>query len=189
VAIPATAYDAKGLLLESIFGESPTIIIEGRALYSMTDLVPEEPYRIRFGRAVVRRKGSDITIVALGMMVPLALRAAAILEGEGIDAEVVDPRTISPLDRKSICDSVSKTRRLLVADPAWRSFGTSAEIIASVTEATGNSLVAKPVRVNLPDSHTPMSAALERKYYPDEITIANSVRSMMSGKELVVENR
>lgn len=189
VAIPATAYDAKGLLLESIFGESPTILIEGRGLYSMTDAVPEEPYRIRFGRAATRRQGSDITIVAMGMMVPLALRAAAILEGEGIDAEVIDPRTISPLDRKSICDSVRKTGRLLVADPAWRSFGASAEIIASVAESTGDSLLTKPCRVTLPDSHTPMSAPLEREYYPDESTIANSVRSMMSGKELAVESR
>jgi pyruvate dehydrogenase E1 component beta subunit len=189
VAIPATAYDAKGLLLESIFGESPTVIIEGRGLYSMTDAVPEEPYRIRFGRAAIRRTGSDITIVALGMMVPLALRAAAILEGEGIDAEVIDPRTISPLDRKTICNSVRKTGRLVVADPAWRSFGTSAEIIASVTEAAGDSLLANPVRVTLPDSHTPMSSALEREYYPNEGDIARSIRSMMSGKEIVEESR
>jgi pyruvate dehydrogenase E1 component beta subunit len=189
VVMPATAYDAKGLLLESIFSESPTVIIEGRGLYSMMDVVPEEPYRIRFGRAAVRRAGSDVTIVALGMMVPLALRAAAILEGEGIHAEVIDPRTLSPLDWKTICDSVRKTGRLLVADPAWRSFGTSAEIIASVTEVAGDSLLAEPDRVTLPDSHTPMSAALEREYYPDESTIANRVRSMMSKKNPDVESR
>jgi pyruvate dehydrogenase E1 component beta subunit len=189
VAMPATAYDAKGLLLESIFGESPAVIIEGRGLYSMTDVVPEEPYRIRFGRAAIRRAGSDITIVAFGMMVPLALRAAATLEGEGIDAEVIDPRTISPLDRKTICDSVRKTGRLLVADPAWHSFGTSAEIIASVAELAGDSLLANPVRVTLPDSHTPMSSALEREYYPNEGDIAKSVRSMMSGRELAKEGR
>jgi pyruvate/2-oxoglutarate/acetoin dehydrogenase E1 component len=189
VAMPATAYDAKGLLLESIFGESPTVIIEGRSLYSMMDVVPEEPYRIRFGRAAIRRTGSDLTIVALGMMVPLALKAAAMLEGEGIDAEVIDPRTISPLDRKTICDSVRKTGRLLVADPAWQSFGTSGEIIASVTEAIGDTLLAKPVRIALPDSHTPMSSALEKEYYPNENGIAKRVRSMMSGKQLVAENR
>ncbi len=185
VAMPATAYDAKGLLLESIFSDSPTLFIEGRSLYSMMDVVPVDSYRIRFGRAAVRRTGVDITLVALGMMVPLALKAASILEGEGIDAEVIDPRTISPLDRKTICNSVRKTGRLLVADPAWRSFGASAEIIASVTEAAGEALLAKPVRVTLPDSHTPMSAPLEREYYPDEITLATSVRSMMSGENLL----
>jgi pyruvate/2-oxoglutarate/acetoin dehydrogenase E1 component len=179
VAIPATAYDAKGLLLESIFSETPTILIEGRSLYSMMDFVPEESYRIRFGRAAIRKTGQDATIVALGMMVPLALRAAVILEREGIDVEVIDPRTISPLDRQTICDSAGKTGRLLVADPGWRSFGAGSEIIASVAETVGERLVAKPVRITLPDSHTPMSSALERKYYPDEDQLVQTVRSLM----------
>ncbi|HEX3729117.1 MAG TPA: transketolase C-terminal domain-containing protein, partial [Opitutaceae bacterium] len=157
VAMPATAYDAKGLLLESIFSESPAIFVEGRGLYSMTDHVPEEPYRVRFGQAIVRRPGRDVTLVALGHMVPLALRAAAVLEQEGVDVEVVDPRTLTPLDRRTICDSAFKTGRLVVADPAWHSFGAAGEIITTVCENLGDKLKSKPVRVTLPDSHTPMS--------------------------------
>lgn len=179
VAVPATAHDAKGLLLESILGETPTLFVEGRGLYSMVDEVPENPYRIRFGQAAVRREGTDVTIVAVGLMVPLALRAAAALEKEGISAEVVDPRTISPLDRKTICDSVFKTRRLVVADGTWRSFGSAAEIITTVVENLGDKLKAKPARVTLPDSHTPMSSALEPEFYPDEGDILTAVRATL----------
>ena len=176
VAMPATAYDAKGLLLESIFSESPAIFVEGRGLYSMTDDVPEQPYRVRFGQAVVRRPGKDVTVVAMGTMVPTALRAAATLEKEGVEVEVVDPRTLTPLDRKTICDSAFKTRRLVVADPAWGSFGAAAEIVATVAENLGDRLKAKPIRVTLPDSHTPMSMALEPEYYPDDSDVVAAIR-------------
>jgi len=180
VAVPATAYDAKGLLLESIFSETPAIFVEGRGLYSMTDDVPEEPYRVRFGQAVVRRTGKDATIVAIGSMVPTAMRAAALLEKDGVDVEVVDPRTLTPLDRRTICDSAFKTGRLVVADPAWHSFGASAEIVATVAENLGDRLKAKPVRVTLPDSHTPMSMALEPEFYADEADVAAAVRQTLA---------
>jgi pyruvate/2-oxoglutarate/acetoin dehydrogenase E1 component len=180
VAVPASAYDAKGLLLESIFSEVPTIFVEGRGLYSMTDDVPEQPYRVRFGQAVVRRPGKDATIVAIGSMVPIAMKAASVLEAEGIDVEVVDPRTLTPLDRKTICDSVFKTRRLVVADPAWHSFGASSEIIATVTENLGDKLKANPIRVTLPDSHTPMSMALEPEYYADDTDVSAAVRRTLA---------
>ena len=179
VAVPATAYDAKGLLLESIFSETPAIFVEGRGLYSMTDDVPEEPYRVRFGQAVIRRPGRDATVVAIGSMVPSAMRAAATLEKEGIEVEVVDPRTLTPLDRRTICDSVFRTRRLVVADPAWRSFGAASEIIATVAENLGDKLKSKPVRVTLPDSHTPMSMALEPEFYADESDVAEAVRQSL----------
>lgn len=179
VAVPATAYDAKGLLLESILGETPTMFVEGRGLYSMADEVPEPPYRVRFGQAAVRREGTDVTIVAVGLMVPLALRAATVLEQEGVSVEVIDPRTIAPLDRKTICDSIFKTRRMVVADGTWRSFGSAAEIITSVVENLGDKLMTKPARVTLPDSHTPMSRALEPEYYPDENDIVAAVRSVL----------
>jgi pyruvate dehydrogenase E1 component beta subunit len=179
VAVPATAYDAKGLLLESIFSETPAIFVEGRGLYSMTDHVPEQPYRVRFGEAVVRRQGKDVTVVAVGNMVPIALRAASMLENEGTDVEVVDPRTLTPLDRRTICDSVFKTRRLVVADPAWASFGAAAEIIATVAENLGDKLKAKPIRVTLPDSHTPMSMALETRFYPDDSSVAAAIKRVL----------
>jgi pyruvate/2-oxoglutarate/acetoin dehydrogenase E1 component len=177
VAMPATAYDAKGLLLESIFSESPAIFIEGRSLFSMKDDVPEAPYRIRFGQAAIRRPGKDITLVALGVMVPQVLRVAAELATEGISAEVIDLRTVSPWDRATVLDSVAKTKRLIVADPAWKSFSVAAEIITTVCEAMGSQLIANPARVCLPDSHTPMSAPLEKAYYPSDTDISAMVRS------------
>ncbi len=176
VAVPATAYDAKGLLLESIFSETPAIFVEGRGLFSMTDDVPEKPYRVRFGQAVIRRPGKDATVVAIGSMVPVAMRAASIMEKEGVGVEVVDPRTLSPLDRRTICGSVLKTGRLVVADPAWQSFGAAAEIMATVAENLGDRMKSKPARVTLPDSHTPMSLALEPEFYPDENDIAAAIR-------------
>jgi len=168
VAMPATAIDAKGLLLESIFGEDPTIIIEHRSLYALKDRVPSQPYRVRFGRAAVRRKGEDITLVALGVMVPFALRVADLLAEQKVRAEVLDLRTASPLDIESVIRSVDKTGRIAVCDPAWRSFGVSAEVIACVSERLGRRLRSDPLRIGYPDSHTPMSAALEAAYYPTE---------------------
>jgi acetoin:2,6-dichlorophenolindophenol oxidoreductase subunit beta len=178
VAIPATADDAKGLLMESIFSETPAVFVEGRGLFSMTADVPEQPYRRRFGQGVVRRTGSDVTLAAIGTMVPVALRAAATLQAEGISVEVFDPRTLSPLDRDGLCTSVEKTRRLIVADPAWRSFGASAELVATAVERCGT-LRAKPVRFTLPDSHTPMSSALETQYYAEDPVLAAAIRQMM----------
>jgi pyruvate dehydrogenase E1 component beta subunit len=178
VAMPATAHDVKGLLLESIFGENPTICIEHRALYSMLDNVPIEPYRVRFGQAVIRREGTDVTIVAAGLTVPLALRAAQLLIEDSIDAEVIDLRTISPLDQKTIRDSVSKTKRLVAADSGWPYAGLAAEIIATVAETHADQLKANPLRVTLPDSHTPTSYALEDKYYLNENLIAQKVRTL-----------
>lgn len=180
VAMPTTPYDAKGLLLEAILGESPSVFVEGRTLFSMTGDVPEAPYRVKFGEAVVRRSGKDATVVALGMMMPLVLRAATELAREGIDLEVIDLRTLSPWDKTTVLESVSTTRRLLVVDPAWRSFSVSAEVIATVAETIGDRLVAKPARVCLPDSHTPMSSALETQYYPAEDEVKTSIRQIMS---------
>jgi pyruvate dehydrogenase E1 component beta subunit len=179
VAVPSTAYDAKGLLLESIFGEDPVIIIENRALFSMEDDVPDAPYRVRFGQAAIRRAGTDATIVAIGGIVPTALRVAATLADEGNAIEVIDVRTVSPIDTDTICDSVAKTKRLVVADPGWQSVGVAAEIVTLVTERMGTELAANPIRITLPDSHTPMSAPLEEAYYPNDQTMAETVRRML----------
>lgn len=173
VAVPATAFDAKGLLLESIFGEDPAIIVEHRSLFGLRDRVPSRPYRVRYGKAVVRRKGTDVTLAAIGMMVPLALRAAGQLASQSVDAEVIDLRTVSPLDIDTVCESVVKTGRLVVADPAWCTGSVAAEVITAVCERAARSLKANPARVCLPDSHTPMSAALEEAYYPTEASIVD----------------
>ena len=180
VAMPATPFDAKGILLESIFNENPTIIIENRSLYSMTDYVPEVAYRVRFGQAATRREGKDLTIVAIGVMVPIALRAATILQNESIEIEVIDVRTVSPLDNETLLNSVSKTKRLLVADPAWEFSGIAAEIVSMVCSELSTDLLTNPVRVCLPNSHTPMSSSLETEYYPDENILVNKIRAMMS---------
>jgi pyruvate dehydrogenase E1 component beta subunit len=181
VAVPATAHDAKGLLMESIFGEDPTIILENRSLFSQNDEVPEHPYRVPFGHAAVRRSGDDVTIVALGIMVPLALRAAVRLAEKGIHAEVIDLRTAAPIDRKTVLASVSRTGRLVVADPAWRSVGVAAELIALVSENLGFRMKGNPARVTFPDSHTPASPPLEAQYYPDDSAIVAAVESTMRG--------
>ena len=178
VAVPATAFDAKGLLLEAVFGENPVIIVEHRSLFGLKDRVPKAPYRVRFGRAAVRRSGKDITIVALGVMVPFALRAAGRLSALGVEAEVVDLRTVSPLDSETVIASVRKTGRLCVMDPTWQSFGASAEIVARVAERAGRALRAAPVRISHPDSHTPMSSALELAYYPQEDAVVEQLRSL-----------
>ncbi len=178
VAMPATAFDAKGLLLESIFGQDPVIIIEHRSLFSLKGGVPEIPYRVRFGRAIVRSTGEHLTIVAVGVMVPFALRVAGRLAALGISAEVIDLRTVSPLDTDTVCSSVEKTGRLCVFDPAWQSFGVSGEVIARVAERSGRALRADPVRICQPDSHTPMSPALETLYYPDETAAVERLRSL-----------
>ena len=181
VAMPATAYDAKGLLLESIFSEVPAVFIEGRPLFAMKARVPDRPYRIRFGKGAVRRAGTDATVVASGLMVPLALRAAELLAAESVNVEVIDLRTVSPWDQELVFASVEKTGRLVVADPAWASFGVAAEIVARVTETLLAKLKAAPRRVCLPDSHTPMSMALEAEYYPDQTDVVAAVRATLRG--------
>lgn len=178
VAMPATAFDAKGLLLESIFGEDPVLMIEHRSLFGLKDRVPEAAYRVRFGRAAVRRSGRDVTVVAAGAMVPFALRVAGRVAQAGVDCEVIDLRTVSPLDSETVCGSVEKTGRLCVIDPAWQSFGVSAEIIARVAERSRSALRAEPLRICHPDSHTPMSRALEDLYYPEEMAVADRLRSL-----------
>jgi pyruvate dehydrogenase E1 component beta subunit len=186
VAVPATAYDAKGLLLESVLGQNPTIILEHRTLFSMTDHVPEAAYRVRFGQAAVRRRGSDVTLAAVGMMVPQALQVAAQLAAESIDTEVLDLRTPSPLDHATLCESVARTRRLVVLDPGWQSAGFAAEVVSAVCETLGGRLAAAPVRICFPDSHTPMSGPLENEYYPSDAAIAEAVRRLVRSSRVCV---
>ena len=180
VAMPATAYDAKGILLESIFGQDPCLILESRSLFSQTTPVPEEMYRVRYGQAVCRRQGQDVTIVAIGHLVPLAMQAASRLKDDGIDAEVID-LPLSNLSIVTASSNQSPRRALVVAIRLERP--DCAEVRATVSEQIGDQLKAKPVRVTFPDSHTPMTQYLESQFYPSDKTIHAAVKKCL-GKDL-----
>jgi acetoin:2,6-dichlorophenolindophenol oxidoreductase subunit beta len=179
VVTPASPADAKGLLLASIMSDDPTLFIEGRSLFSMMEDVPDAPYFIRLGKAFVRRPGRDLTLVSFGSMIPAALEAAEKLAGQGIDAEVIDLRCLAPLDIDTIIASVTRTRRLVVAEPGWLRFGAAAEIVASVTEAIGDQLKAKPRRVAWPNRYVPVSLPLEQEFYPTAVDVIQACWATM----------
>jgi acetoin:2,6-dichlorophenolindophenol oxidoreductase subunit beta len=179
VVMPASPSDAKGLLLSSIMSDDPTLFIEGRSLFSMQEEVPDAPYFIRLGEALVRRAGKDVTLVSMGSMVPLALQAADTLSKANIDAEVVDLRCLMPLDIASIIRSVKKTGRLVVAEPGWRMYGAAAEIIATVVETLGE-MRSRPRRVAWPQSAVPTSSKLEEQFYPTSDDIAAACRASVT---------
>lgn len=179
IAVPSTPYDAKGLLLSAIEDGNPVLIAEHRWLYDVMGYVPEERYTVPMGQAVVRRPGQDVTIVALSQMVYEAARAATALAKEGIEAEIIDPRTLRPLDVPAIAASVRKTGRLVVADQGCLTGGASAEIVCRVCESVLDALRAPPRRVALPDVPTPCSAVLEQAYYPGAAQIVQAVKELI----------
>jgi pyruvate dehydrogenase E1 component beta subunit len=174
VVMPGSPAEAKGLLLASIMSDDPTLFIEGRALFSMEEDVPDEPYFIRLGDALIRREGGDVTLVTMGSMVPLCVQAVEVLAGQGISAELIDLRCLSPLDLPRVVKSVRKTGRLVVAEPGWRMYGAAAEIVASVTETLGHHAKSRPRRVAWPQSAVPTSVRMEEQFYPtcDDIVAA-----------------
>jgi pyruvate dehydrogenase E1 component beta subunit len=176
VVMPSTAYDAKGLLIASVYDGNPVIYIDDRWLYSQRDPVPEQFYTVPIGKGVVRRKGKDATVVATSYMCVEALSAAHELAENGIEVEVIDPRTLKPLDEELIYQSVSKTGRLVIADAAWRSCGAAAEISALVAEHCFGDLRAPIQRVTLVDAPAPASSPLEKVYYPWAADVARAVR-------------
>lgn len=178
VVMPATAYDAKGLMIAAIQDPNPVVFVDERLLYSLEEPVPEEIYSVEIGKGCIRRKGKNVTVVAVSYMVHEAMRAAEELAVEGVDVEVIDLRTIKPLDRELILDSVKKTGRLVVADVGWQSFGVSAEIAALVAEEAFGALKAPVVRVALPDCPAPASRNLEEAYYPTAEDIVQAVRKI-----------
>ncbi len=179
IVMPVTPYDAKGLLIASILDDNPVLYIDDRWLYNEVGDVPEEVYTVPIGQAAIRRQGGDATVVATSYMVVEALRAAAILEQEGVDVEVVDVRSLKPLDEATILASVAKTGRLIVADGAWRTCGVAAEIAARVAEQAWDSLKAPIRRVTLPDAPAPTSRTLEQAYYPTADDVAAAVRRIL----------
>lgn len=178
VVMPATAHDAKGLLISSIEDDNPVIFLEHRWLHGISDHVAEGVYRVPLGKARTLREGSDVTIVATSYMVLESLRAAEILSASGLHAEVIDLRSLRPLDDAAICESVRRTGRLVVADTGWKAFGISAEVLALVTEKHFGDLKAAPQRVASPDFPTPTSPGLADHYYPRAAHVAATVLSM-----------
>ena len=176
VVMPSTAYDAKGLLIASVYDGNPVIYIDDRWLYSNRDPVPEDLYTVPIGKGAVRRTGKDVTIVATSYMNVESLLAAEKLAAEGIDVEVLDLRTVKPIDEELIYKSVAKTGRLVVADAAWRTCGAAAEISALVAEHAFGDLKAPIQRVTLVDAPAPASSPLEKAYYPWAADVAAAVK-------------
>lgn len=166
VVMPSNPYDAKGLLVAAVRDLDPVVYLDDRWLYGLEENVPEELYEVEIGKGKILRQGSDVTVVAISYLVSEALKAAGILEKEGISLEVIDPRTVKPLDMPLILESVKKTGRLVVAEGAWKSFGVSSEIMSQVYNGTFGGLKAPIIKVSLPDCPAPASRALEAVYYP-----------------------
>lgn len=179
LVMPSTAYDAKGLLVASIADGNPVIFIEHRWLFKHKSHVPEELYAIPFGKGLIRRKGKDVTIVGISYMVIEALRAAEELQKEGCDAEVIDPRTLKPLDEEVILESVERTGHLVIADTDWRTCGAASEI-ASIVAQKGFKYLKSAIKVVAwPDVPVPSSYVLEEAFYPSKDDIIKSVKELL----------
>jgi pyruvate dehydrogenase E1 component beta subunit len=179
VVMPSTAYDAKGLMVSAIQDPNPVVFVDDRWLHSYEDNVPVEMYEVEIGRGFIRKQGKDVTLVATSFMAQEALLAANELADEGIDAELLDLRSIKPIDRDLILNSVKKTGRLVIADGGWRTCGLAAEISALVTEDIFDYLKAPIRRVTLPDCPAPASSALERAYYPNCENIVKTIDELL----------
>ncbi len=180
VVMPTTPYDAKGLLVASVEDDNPVVYIDDRWLYGYTCEVPEELYSIPIGKGIIRRKGRDVTVAATSYMTYESIKAAGDLEKEGLDVEVLDLRSIKPLDENLLFESVRKTGRLIIADGGWKTGGITAEISARVAESKlFNRLKAPIMRVSLPDAPAPASSNLERVYYPTSNTIKAAVKKIL----------
>jgi acetoin:2,6-dichlorophenolindophenol oxidoreductase subunit beta len=178
VVVPSNPYDAKGLLIASIRDDDPVIYFENKVLYSVEGEVPEAPYTIPLGEAEYVREGEDVTIVAIGRMVSMAEQAAEALADEGIECEIVDPRTTSPLDEETIYESVENTGRLVVVDEANPRCSLAADIVARVAENCFEDLKAAPKMVTAPHTPPPFSPTLEDLYVPDPEQVAAAVREV-----------
>ena len=179
VVMPSTPYDAKGLLAASIEDYNPVVFIDERWLYDDTGEVPEEIYSISLGKGIIKKKGKDLTLIATSFMIREAMRAAVSLAKDGIDVEVIDPRSLKPLDEDLLLESVKKTGRLIIADAGWKTCGFGAELAALASEKAFVYLKSPVVRVSLPDAPAPASSALENVYYPDTEQIVSAIKNML----------
>jgi len=188
VVVPSNPYDAKGLMISAIRDDNPVIYIFHKGVLGLgwmknnpraTGPVPEDPYTVPIGKAAVAREGTDVTVVTISLSVHRALDAAEQLENEGISVEVLDLRSLVPLDREAILDSVRKTHRLLVVDEDYKSFGMTGEVITTAVEGAFDYLDAPPARIAIPDVPIPYSRVLEQFVLPDADKIVAGVKSIL----------
>ncbi len=177
VAMPSNGYDAKGLIKTAIRDPNPVVFVESISLYSTKTPIPDDEYSIPFGQAEIKRAGDDVTLVALGAMVPKALQAAERLAREGLSVEVIDPRTLAPLDIETIVASVQKTGRLVIAHLAHKTGGVGAEIAQQVSERAFDALDGPVVRVACADVPIGASQFLEQALFPDVPDIIQACKS------------
>lgn len=175
VVMPTSGYDAKGMLIAAIRDDNPVMFIEHRWLQGISDNVPITQYTVPLDKALICRNGKHATVVAFSYMVVEALLAARVLAEFGIDLEVIDARSVAPLDTKTINQSVRRTGALIVADTAWKTGGIGGEVVAGVTESAFDALKYPPLRIALPDLPVPTSPHLTRDYYPDALYVARAV--------------
>lgn len=179
IVMPSTPHDAKGLLLSAIMDNNPVCVFEHRWLMKKDGIVPEGFYRVPIGKAICRRAGRDVTIVGASHAIELALQAAASLAEEGIEAEIIDLRTIKPLDEDLVLESLRKTGRIVVVDTAWMKGGVCAEVGCLAAERGYAHLRAPVARVGLPDIPAPAGYTLEQFFYPDAARIAAAARDLV----------
>jgi len=179
VALPSSPHDVKGLMVGAVRDDNPTVVILNKRMLGTKGPVPEEIYEIPFGHANVMRSGTDATIIAVGRMAPEAMAAAASLAEAGVEVEVIDVRTVQPLDSATILDSVRRTNRALVVHEAVTFGGIGAEISSQIQEEAFDFLDAPVLRIGAPLSPVPFSPVLERAYIPDSNRIANGVRHLL----------
>jgi pyruvate dehydrogenase E1 component beta subunit len=175
IVMPSTPYDAKGLLKAAIRGEDPVIFFEHKMLYEIKGYVPEDEYIIPIGKADVKREGTDVTVVATGLMVHYSLLAADKLQKEGISVEVIDPRTLLPIDEEAIISSVKKTGKLIIVHEAPVTGGFGSEVAAIVAEKALDYLDAPIIRIGAPFTPVPFSPPLEKFYLPNEEKIVSAI--------------
>jgi acetoin:2,6-dichlorophenolindophenol oxidoreductase subunit beta len=179
VAVPSTPFDVKGLMKSALREDCPVVFAEHKALYNTKGMIPDTEFLVPFGQARICREGSNLTIVAVGAMVRVALDAARVLEADGISVEVVDPRTIVPLDRKTIANSICKTGRVVSVDEAPSMCGFSGEVCAIACEECFDDLDAPPKRICSLPIPNPFSPVLENSMIPDVKRVVSEVRQYM----------
>lgn len=182
VALPSTPYDAKGLLKTAIRDDNPVVVFEDKMTWAQRGPVPAEEYTIPFGVADVKRAGRDVTVVATSSMVQVALEAAGVLAQEGIEAEVIDPRTPVPLDVETLVASARRTSRVIVVDEGYRAYGVTGEIASTITEGAFYHLDAPVQRIGAMDVPVPFSPVLEDETIPSPEAVAQRARDLMEGR-------